>query len=95
MRIFKTWPSEIDKLTQKIASGIGAMKLIKPFVPPATLHCIYNALIQPQFNYCSVVWGNCSKTLSDKLQKLQNRAARIVTFSRYDADAGCLLQRLG
>ena len=28
---------------------------------------------------CSLVWGNCGKTLSNKLQKLQNRAARVTT----------------
>ena len=32
-----TWHSLINKLTQKIASGNGAMKRIRPFVPPATL----------------------------------------------------------
>ena len=31
----------------------------------------------------------------EKLQKLQNRAARILTSSSYDADAGYLLQQLG
>ena len=71
------------------------MKRITPFVPPATLHCIFNALVQPYFNYCLVVWGYCCKTLSDRLRKLQNRVACIVSFSSYDADAWCLLQRLG
>jgi len=52
-------------------------------------------LVQPHFNYCSIVWGNCEKALSEKLQKLQNRAARILTSSSYDADAGYLLQQLG
>ena len=33
-----------------------------------------DALIQPQFEYCSAVWENCGKTLLDRLQKLQNRA---------------------
>ena len=42
---------------------------------------MYNALVMPYFNYCSPVWGNINKGLSDKLQKLQNRAARIITFS--------------
>ena len=89
------WHSHIDKLSKKIASGIGAIKRIKPFVSPEILHYIYNALVQPHFDYCSIVWGNCGKTLSEKLQKLQNRAARILTSSSYDADAGYLLQQLG
>ena len=71
------------------------MKRIKSFVSPEILHYIYNALVQPHFNYCSIVWGNCGKTLSEKLQKLQNRAARILTSYSYDADAGYLLQQLG
>ena len=88
--------SHIDTLSKNIASGIGAIKRIKPLVSPAILHYIYNALIQPHFDYCSIVWGNCGKTLSEKLQKLQNRAARILTSSSsYDADDGYLLQQLG
>ena len=32
------------------------------------------------------MWGNCNLTLSNKLQELQNRAARILTSSSYDTD---------
>ena len=57
------WHSHIDKLSKKIASGIGAIKRIKPFVSPEILHYIYNALVQPHFDCCSIVLGNCGKTL--------------------------------
>ena len=40
------WHSQIDKITQKIASGIGAIERIRPFFPPATLRYICNALVQ-------------------------------------------------
>ena len=90
-----TWQTHIDKLPKKIASGIGAIKRIRPFVPPDTLIYIYSALIQPHFDYCNLVWGNCGKTLSDRLQKLQNRAARLLTSSSYDADAKGLIRQLG
>ena len=52
-------------------------------------------MVQPHFNYCCVVWDSCGKTLSTKLQKLQNRAARVLTFSSYDADAVRLIEELG
>ena len=55
---------------------------------------IYNALVMPYFNYCGAVWGNINKGLADKLQKLQNRAARILTFSNYDVRSSVLLERL-
>ena len=86
--------NHIDKLAKKIASGIAAVKRVRPFVPSATLHLIYKALIQPHFDYCNVVWGNCSMKLADKLQKLQNRAPRTLTFSNYDTDAAHLFERL-
>ena len=90
-----TWSEHIHKLTKKIASGIGALKRVRPFVPATPLRYIYNSLIQPHFDYCSVVWGNCNKTLADKLQKLQNRAARVLKFSSYDTSADPLIRQLG
>ena len=90
-----TWSEHIHKLTKKIASGIGALKRVRPFVPATTLRYIYNSLIQPHFDNCSVVWSNFNKTLADKLQKLQNRAARVLTFSSYDTSADPLIRQLG
>ena len=55
---------------------------------PCPLHLVRD-------KYCDIVWGNCGKTLRDKLQKLQNRGARLLTFSSYDADATELLEFLG
>ena len=36
---------------------------------------VYNGFIEPYFSYCATVWDGISVTLSDRLQKLQNRAA--------------------
>ena len=54
--------------------GISAIKRIRYFLPFEILLNVYNSLVQPHFDYCNVVWGNCSKNLSSQLQKLQNRA---------------------
>ena len=88
------WSSHIDKLTKKVASGIGAIKRIRHLVPQATLILIYQALIQPHFDYCNIVGGNCGTTLQNKVQKPQNRAARVLTYSNYNADAGHLFELL-
>lgn len=89
-----SWNMHIEKIAKKIASGIGAIKRCRPFVNRTTLESVFNALVQPYFNYCSEVWGHCNKSLSNKLQKLQNRAARILTFSSYDTSADPLLEQL-
>ena len=88
------WRSHIDKLTKKVASGTGAIKRMRHLVPQATLLLIYQALIQPHFDYFNFVWGNCGITLQNKVQKLQNRAARVLTNLNYDADAGHLFELL-
>ena len=90
-----SWNCHIKKLTKKIARGIGAMIRVRHLVPQATLHLIYQALIQPHFDYCSTVWGTCGVTLQDKHKKLHNRAARVLTFLNYNADVGQLLEILG
>jgi hypothetical protein len=38
-------------------------------------------LIQPHFYYCSIVWDSFGKGLGQKLQRLQNRAARLVLLN--------------
>ena len=85
----------IEKLTKNMASGVGVMKRVRHLVPQATLHLIYQTLIQPHFDYCSTVCGTCGVTLQDKLQKLLNREARVLTFFNYDVDASQLLEILG
>ena len=59
-----------------------------------TLKTIYYSLVQPYFDYCDVVWGDCSKTRADKLQKLQNRAARIITRADYSIRSSDVLNSL-
>ena len=51
-------------------------------------------LIQPYFDYCSPLWDTCNKTLKDKLQKYQNRAARIIAGATYEIRSGDVLQAL-
>ena len=63
-------------------------------MPPKTLHNVYHGLVQSHFDFCSVVWDNCGRALSDKLQRLQNHAAHVLTYSSYDADAIKLIKNL-
>ena len=88
------WQTHFDKLSKKIASGIGAIKSNRGVNPLPALHCVYNALIQSQFDYCNIAWDNCGKTLFDRLQKLQNRVARVLTFRRYAADVNRLFRQV-
>ena len=39
---------------------------------------LYRAFIAPHFNYCAESWHFCSKCLTEKLEKLKERALRFV-----------------
>ena len=71
--------------------AIGALKHIRPFISESSALQIYQALILPHFDYCSSVWDELNVTLSDKLQ---NRAARVITRSSYDTSISFLQKRL-
>ena len=86
------WECHVNELSKNIASGIIAIKRIRHMIPYKTLLSIYSSLVQPYLDCCSLVWGSCSKSLSQKLQKSRNRAARVITFSNYDHSTDELLR---
>ena len=59
-----------------------------------TLKNIYQALVQPSFDYCSMVWGNCGEGSKEKLQRLQNRAARVITGDTYEIRSTEIFKKL-
>ena len=67
---------------------------MRPFISKDFAVQIYNALILPYFDYCSPVWDCMSGYLSDKLQKLQNRSARIITKLPFDTSSNLLQAKL-
>ena len=70
-------------------------KEIRPFVSQNIAIQKYKALIEPHFEYCSPVWHEVNNKLSNKLQKLQNRAARTITQSNFDTSSSYLRNLLG
>ena len=45
---------------------------------------IYNSFINSNFNYCPIVWHFCGKKNGDKIEKIQERALRII-YRNYDS----------
>ena len=76
------WKDHIDKVAKKAAKGIGILRRSKGFLDKDTLKTVY--IVLPHFDYCSLVWHNSSKALQNKLQKLQNKAGRIITGDSYE-----------
>jgi hypothetical protein len=89
-----TWRNNVEVITEKISSGIGALKRVRGLIDQETAIKAYKGFIEPYFSYCAPVWDGLGVTLSDRLQKLQNRVARVITRSTYDISSSQLLDQL-
>ena len=90
-----SWKSNTNAIRKKISSGIYALKRKKPFVDQKTLMSVCNAIIHPYFTYCcGEVWDVFGETQSMRLQKLHNRAARIIAAVPNDVNQETVLDLL-
>ena len=89
------WREHITFAISRISRAMGMLEYAKKYLPLDTVKNMYTSIVEPHFRNCCSVWGCCGETLLDKLQKLQNRAARIVTNSSYDASSLPLIGTLG
>ena len=62
-----TWTKHINEISKKIASAIGALKRSRPYITKNTAVQVYQALIQPHFDYCCSVWDGLGETLRPRL----------------------------
>ena len=53
---------------------------------------LLDSFIFSNFNYCSLVWHFCSATLSQKIEKLQERALRLLYNDSYSSYNSLLLK---
>ena len=81
----------IKAVSTKLSRAIGFLKHANNTLPIASLKTLYSSILEPHFRYCCSVWGCYSTTDIDQLQKLQNRAARIVTNSSFYAPSRPLI----
>ena len=81
------WNSHVlNTVATKVSKGIGMIRRMKAFVPQSTLISVCNAIILPHFDYCSLVWGIGNAYSLKKLQKMQNRAARVILANHMMSD---------
>ena len=89
------WKEQINVAIGKISRGIGMLKYSKRYLSLQTIQRMYFSIVDSHFRYCCSVWGCAGDTTLRKLQKLQNRAARVVTNSPFDHTSLPLISKLG
>jgi hypothetical protein len=72
-----TFNDHITNVAKKVSRSIGIMKYCK-FLPKRVLIHMYNAFVLPHIDYCCTVFYPLSQTNVTRLQRLQNRALRLL-----------------
>ena len=85
-----TWNAHIQKISNKISRSLGVMNRLKRYLPQNILRTIYNSLILPHINYSILVW----EFKSSRISKLQKRAVRMISCSKYNAHTEPLFKSL-
>ena len=87
------WDKQVNYVKKNALNVVRNIHKINKFLPLKLRIDLYHALISPLFNYADVIWGGCRKKESNKLQTVQNFAAKSVTLNRkYDSATDSLRQ---
>ena len=89
------WKEQIKAVSTKVSRAIGFLRHARSFLLLASLKTLYTGIVEPHFRYCCSVWGCAGSTVINQLQKLQDRAARIITNSSFDTPSRPLIVELG
>ena len=84
------WKSHINKIANKISKNLGILNKLKHYLPIETKRLIYNSLILSHLNFGILAWGfDCAR-----IEKLQKKAVRIITVSKYNAHTEPIFKEL-
>ena len=73
-----SFEKQIDIMCKRASRQLNIMRRFKYIFQLKEMSTIYNAFILSNFNYCPVVWHFCSITNMRKLEKIQERALRLL-----------------
>ena len=88
------WKDHIKAVAPKVTRAIAMIRHTKILFSKQTLKMLYQGLVEPHYRFCCSVWGTSGITTCCTLEKVQNRAIRIIMDSPYDAPAKLLLKKI-
>ena len=68
----------VSKICQKVSLKLHALTRISHYLSTEKLRIIMKAFIESQFSYCPLVWMFHSRTLNNRINRLHERALRLV-----------------
>ena len=73
-----TFKDHVDMLCSTANYKLHVLRRIRKYLTPVKARLLYNAFINSQFNYASVIWMFCRKKDYLKIEKIQYKALKII-----------------
>ena len=81
-----SWKPHITELSKKLSKTIGIFYKLRHYAAADVLKLLYYAILYPSLIYGSSVWGMAYQSHLDKLQAIQNKFIKSISFSdKYDS----------
>ena len=68
----------VSKMCKKVSTKLHALARVSPFMSTNKLRILMKAFIESQFGYCPLIWMFHNRTANNRINRLQERALRIV-----------------
>ena len=88
------WTKHISDLKRRLSNRIAGVYCIRKAIPLKTLKIICQGWFNSILVYCLPLYGGCAKGDLGDLQVIQNKLARLITFSPFDTSRNLLYDLL-
>jgi exonuclease III len=73
-----SWDEQVKDVSKTVNYYLSVFKKMRKYLPERARIAYCNGCILSHIDYCNTVWGNTTVANTDKLQRLQKRAARMI-----------------
>jgi len=87
------WKAHILHLTSSVAKSVGILYKIRHLLSKNLLKLLYDALIESKLSYAITLWASAYKSDLRKLNVLNNRAVRCITFANRHTNLNTLYKK--
>jgi hypothetical protein len=90
-----TFRFHVTQILSKISKGLYIMRTVKNILPESALKTLYFSLINSHLIYALPAYGCADRSILNPLIKIQKKAIRIVSKSKWNSHSEPIFQRLG
>ncbi|KAI8485850.1 hypothetical protein Bbelb_364020 [Branchiostoma belcheri] len=89
------WKDQVKAVLGKLRRSSFMMKHVSPFISTSALCTLYNAIFLPHITYACTAWDTAPDQDLQKIQRMQNRAGKLILKAPYRTPSIEVLTRLG